>query len=197
MSKTYTKEELAEVLAKHTKWTRGEAGGERANLERANLVGADLRGANLEWAYLGGVYLRGANLRGAYLEGVYLRGANLGGVYLDYWILPEEGEFVAWKSVSDEKRNCRVVLKLLIPSSAQRACNYTSRKCRVSEAKVLAAFNLDGAPCTDTTFVSRHDANFKWTVGETHRVEDFCDDPRIECAPGLHIFITRKEAENW
>ena len=45
--------------------------------ERANLHGADLRGA-----YLGGAYLRGADLGGANLHGAYLGGADLHGAYL-------------------------------------------------------------------------------------------------------------------
>ncbi|MBJ2182205.1 pentapeptide repeat-containing protein, partial [Pseudomonas veronii] len=52
--KTYTAEELAELLGKHKSWLLDEEGGERANLSGA---------------YLSGAYLSGANLRGAYLRG--------------------------------------------------------------------------------------------------------------------------------
>jgi len=50
---------------------------QRANLEGANLYGADLRGANLE-----GANLYGADLRGADLEGANLYGADLEGIKL-------------------------------------------------------------------------------------------------------------------
>ena len=53
-----------------------------ADLSCANLEGANLRGANLRGANLRGAYLSGANLRGAYLSGAYLSGANLRGAYL-------------------------------------------------------------------------------------------------------------------
>ena len=77
-----TQEKLAEVLAAHLKWVRGEEGGIRANLrgaylEGADLQDADLKRANLRGAYLVGANLRDANLEGAYLEGAYLRGADL------------------------------------------------------------------------------------------------------------------------
>lgn len=39
------KEKLREILEKHKKWLNGEDGG-----ERANLYGADLRGANLDFS---------------------------------------------------------------------------------------------------------------------------------------------------
>ena len=52
-----TREELQEILDKHKKWLNDEDGGEKANLEGAELRYADLRGANLEDADL-----RGANL---------------------------------------------------------------------------------------------------------------------------------------
>ena len=64
---------LADILADHAKWLRGE-GGERADLRGANLRGADLRGADLR-----GADLRGANLRGADLRGADMRWANLWG----------------------------------------------------------------------------------------------------------------------
>jgi hypothetical protein len=73
---------MKEILEKHTKWLRGESGGERADLHGAdlrgaNLGGADLSRANLDEANLDEANLRGANLYGADLSGANLRGANL------------------------------------------------------------------------------------------------------------------------
>ncbi|NVZ77130.1 pentapeptide repeat-containing protein, partial [Pseudomonas gingeri] len=81
--KTFTPEQLAEILGKHRAWLDDEEGGERADLGGAYLGDANLGGANLRGAYLGGAYLGDANLgdanlRGAYLGGANLRGANLG-----------------------------------------------------------------------------------------------------------------------
>jgi uncharacterized protein YjbI with pentapeptide repeats len=69
-----TADELKEVLRKHSLWLLGEEGGERANLIRANLSeaylrGADLSGANLIRANLSGANLREADLRLANLSG--------------------------------------------------------------------------------------------------------------------------------
>lgn len=50
--KTYTAEELAEVVRLHGMWRRGESGGVRANLRWSNLSGANLSGANLSEANL-------------------------------------------------------------------------------------------------------------------------------------------------
>jgi hypothetical protein len=87
MSKTYTPEELREVLTAHGKWLRGENGGSRAkpydaDLRGANLREADLREANLYDADLREADLCGADLRGAYLREADLRGANLYGANL-------------------------------------------------------------------------------------------------------------------
>ncbi|MGN2304973.1 pentapeptide repeat-containing protein [Pseudomonas chlororaphis] len=68
--KTFTPEQLSEILGKHKLWLDDGEGGERADLRGANLGDADLRGANL----------RGANLRGANLGDADLRGAYLGEV---------------------------------------------------------------------------------------------------------------------
>ena len=77
MSKTYTKDELKQIIDDHSKWIRGVTDGKHADLRGADLRGADLRGANL-----GGANLYGANLGGADLRGANLGGANLGGANL-------------------------------------------------------------------------------------------------------------------
>ena len=83
---------IQEVLEKHRKWLVGVEGGERADLQGANLYRADLQGANLYRADLRGADLcyadlcyadlcyadlRGANLRSANLCRANLRGANV------------------------------------------------------------------------------------------------------------------------
>jgi len=80
--KTYTPEELAEVLEKHRLWLDDEEGGEQADLSGANLRGAYLSGANLRGANLSGANLSGAYLSDANLRGANLSGANLSGAYL-------------------------------------------------------------------------------------------------------------------
>ena len=68
---------LAEVLAKHAQWLRGDPAGARANLTGADLTDANLTRANLADAYLAGANLAGANLAGADLAGADLTRANL------------------------------------------------------------------------------------------------------------------------
>jgi uncharacterized protein YjbI with pentapeptide repeats len=71
------KEQLKEVLEKHSKWLQADGDGERANLRGANLTRANLRGANLIDANLIGANLTRANLPRADLSGADLSGANL------------------------------------------------------------------------------------------------------------------------
>ncbi|NMW84738.1 pentapeptide repeat-containing protein [Peptoniphilus sp. AGMB00490] len=91
------KEKLREILRKHELWLNGDAKGERADLrranlsranlrcailrdadlERTNLVDADLKYANLENADLSRANLRCATLKDADLEGADLEGADL------------------------------------------------------------------------------------------------------------------------
>jgi uncharacterized protein YjbI with pentapeptide repeats len=78
----YIPEQLANILDLHGKWLRGEAGGSRADLRRANLTVANLTGANLRDADLTRANLGEANLREANLGGADLRGANLSGANL-------------------------------------------------------------------------------------------------------------------
>ena len=73
-------ENLKEVLENHLHWIREDCDGwedMRANLYGANLRGADLYGADLRGANLRGADLCGADLRGTDLYGADLRGADL------------------------------------------------------------------------------------------------------------------------
>jgi len=50
-----TKEDLSKILEEHGKWVASEGKeGQRADLSRAKLRGADLWRADLRWAWLGG-----------------------------------------------------------------------------------------------------------------------------------------------
>ena len=165
------------------------------NLRGADLYGADLRGANLIGANLSGANLRGANLYGANLYGANLSGADLRGANLygakdlppleaaRLSIVPETGSYVAWKKCGE------VIVELLIPADAKRS-NATGRKCRASHAVVVA---LHG----DGPAVSNRDESIKYRAGETVTCRDWEPDRWIECAGGIHHFITRIEAENY
>lgn len=72
-----TQKKLKEILASHSKWLRGENGGEKADLSNA-----DLSCINLNHTDLRGVNLCGANFYGANLYGAILCGANLCGANL-------------------------------------------------------------------------------------------------------------------
>ena len=78
--------DLKKILDEHLLWLNGEGGGRAdlfgADLRGANLCGADLCNANLRGANLCNANLCNANLRGANLRGANLRGANLFGADL-------------------------------------------------------------------------------------------------------------------
>lgn len=43
---------------------------------------------------------------------------------------------------------------------------------------------------------SLHDAGFAYRVGKiVAPAYGWCDDPRVECAAGIHFYLTRREAE--
>ena len=206
-------DKLKEILDKHQKWLNGEPDGERAGLYGADLRGADLNGANLRGADLRGADLNGADLRwanlngadlycvdlyGADLYGADLRGADLNGAKIEDDLLdrflpiccPEYGSFIAWKKA----RGC--IVKLEVTDTAKRSSAY-GRKCRCSEAKVLAIEYVDGSPADVKEVSSGYDHKFVYRVGETVHVDNFDDDRRNECAPGIHFFITRQEAVDY
>jgi hypothetical protein len=176
-----------------------------ADLSRANLSGAYLSGANLSGAYLSGANLSGANLSGANLSGAYLSGANLSGADLSRAnlsganlsgalhaelaiaqtrILSDEGTVIGWKKCRDG-----VIVKLLVPEGAKRSHAF-GRKCRAEWVEVLEVFGAEFG-------LSIYDAATVYRKGEIVRPDSFSDNWQDECAPGIHFFITRLEAENY
>lgn len=181
-----------------------------AHLKHANFHDASLFGANLTGAYLRGADLRNADLECANLSKANLRGALLYGARLKYTnmedartsystfglhpVCPTEGSFVGWKCARTDPDYERAIIKLLITENAKRSSS-TTRKCRCSEAKVLAIYKADGSEIQEA--VSKYDSRFKYKVGETVSVPDFDEDRWNECAAGIHFFITKEEAEEY
>ena len=184
-----TKTKLKAILEKHAKWLRSESGGERANLSGANLSCANLYGANLSCANLSCANLSCANLYGANLSCADLEIALLN-KFLPI-CCPEIGSFTAWK-----KAHGGYIVKLEVTETAMRSSAY-GRKCRCSEARVLAIENTDGSAANVAEVRSQHDNKFVYRVGDIVRVENFDTDRRNECAPGIHFFITRREAVDY
>ena len=162
----------------------------RASLARANLSGANLSGANLYGADLTGASLTGASLTGASLTRANLARANLSGAENIPYIpmaCPDSGAFIAWKKASGR------IVKLLVPEDAKRS-SATGRKCRCNKAVVLAIENVDGTDSGLSSVASGYDPKFLYTINETVKVPDFCEDRFLECAAGIHFFINRQEA---
>ena len=87
-------------------------------------------------------------------------------------------------------------MKLEVLETAKRSSAY-GRKCRCSAARVLAIENSDGTDYEKDSVASGYDMRFIYKVGEIVTVENFDEDRRNECAPGIHFFITRQEAVDY
>ncbi len=159
-----------------------------AHLSGADLSDADLSGADLSGADLRGAVLSGADLRGAVLSDADLSGADLSDAHLSELqkaqlsIVPEVGAYTAWKKCAGG-----IIVKLLIPAEAKRS-NATGRKCRAEFADVLEIFGAEVA-------ISAHDQKTEYRVGQRVTCDRWEADRWIECAGGIHHFITRAEAE--
>lgn len=56
---------------------------------------------------------------------------------------------------------------------------------------------IDENGCQTEIAVSRNDENFFYRKGEMVSVPDFNEDRFKECAPGIHFFMERKDAEDY
>jgi hypothetical protein len=194
--KTYTPENLKEILAAHAKWTAND-GGARANLTDANLYGADLTDADLTRANLTGADLTGADLTRANLTGADLTRANLTRAknIPPVLIQPEEGGFFAFKKLKTPG-GIPLIAKLWIPGDARRVNSFLNRKCRAEVVEVVEIVNESGKP-VESGLSPTHDKKLLYVVGQAVKATTYDDDFRVDCAGGIHYFMTRIEAEEW
>ena len=129
---------------------------------------------------------------------------------------PEKGEYIAYKkarvcvyeksgknATSDLVnhklkgiiKELPVIIEMRIPKDAKRS-SATTRKCRASKAEVLSITSLDGKKNYKKAIAGWHSAGrFVYEVGKTVVPDNGFEENRwIECAPGIHHFITRDEA---
>lgn len=170
-----------------------------ADLESAYLCGTFLRDASLRGARLNGASLKGAFLKGADLSGVSLKGADLSGVNLTnanmagvkglaaFRITPD-GAFLAYKKLAS-----REIAVVNVPYDALRVNAYGSRKIRVSKLRVE---EVSGAP-NGRARTGPHYAGLLYEPDAVLVCDDFDPSPLRECSRGLHVFLTREEAEEW
>ncbi len=198
--KTFTEQELKEILRKHKLWLEDS---DQPDAERADLSGADLYRANLSGANLSGANLSGANLSRANLSRANLLCANLLCADLSRanlsraknipfipYVCPDFGSFIGFKKAQG------LIVELEILSDAKRV-SATGRKCRCDKAKVLSIQNIDGTPSVFTSVASDRDSKFIYKVGEIVTVDDFDENRWNECSTGIHFFINRQEAVNY
>jgi len=179
-------------------------------LRHADFRGAHAVGANFNYARVGFTNFRHSDFRHATmrhvefkhsdlermrLDNADLESADLSGVdpwdvqYLGFkqsqLVCPTSGEFYAWKKCRDN-----AIVKLLIPADALRS-SATRRKCRASKVQVLEISD-------DREYaVSMHDKTFRYTIGDVIKVANFDCNRWNECAPGIHFFMTKEEAEKY
>ena len=170
--------ELKEILERHKHWLNEDVDGWEDM--RADLSGANLRGADLRWADLSGANLRGADLRGADLSGA----ENVPFVPM---ACPSHGRFTAFK-----KARGGLIIELLIPEDARRLSG-TGWKCRCDKAVVIAITDASGEKSVNEA-LSIYDQNFVYRVGEAVSVSDFDENRWDECSTGIHFFINRQQA---
>ena len=175
--------DLNEILERHKHWLDEDCEGWKKM--RADLSGADLRGANLLGADLYKADLSGANLLGADLCRADLSEAK--NIPLIPYACPDFGMFIGWKKAKG------YIVCIEIPADAKRL-SATGRKCRCDKAKVLSITKKDGTDSGLREIPSDRDENFIYRVGEMVEVKDFDKDRWNECSTGIHFFINRQEA---
>jgi len=189
--RTITKEELAEILDKHTKWLREDDDGIRANLidadlSGANLIDADLSGANLIDADLSGANLSGADLSGADLRHADLSGANLRHADLSGADLRHADLSGANLSGADLRQ--AVLNGTCIDDELLKAQRLFCRQC-----PPLAT----GGRIVYRTTTSQHVGHTHYEPGHTYTAPVLSFDAATACHPGIYAGSLKWMKENY
>lgn len=157
-----------------------------ANLHRADLTCRDLQGADLSCAFLGEADLVGANLRDARLcgaklcnadlVGADLRGADLEGARL--YGADIRGAKLSGAKGLEEARGLNRDLQSLLHAQQGKAYAYKA-----------VAIDMPRRGESRLRFYSPTYtySRIAYEVGKEVVADSFNDDPREECAPGIHV----------
>ena len=85
-------------------------------------------------------------------------------------------------------------LKLKIINAKDSVGGLIGRKCRCKKVKVLEIQELDGTKTNLKEISSYYNKEFIYKLNKTIEVKDWGSNKLIECARGIHFFITRDEA---
>lgn len=111
-------------------------------------------------------------------------------------IIPPQNTTILYKKayvIKDDSFK-EMIIKLEVPEKAKRVyCD--ELKIRVSKAKVIGFYNLDGSTLPDDSeVVSGYDHNFKYKIGDTVKPENEFDPTSGSCGSGIHGYIDINDA---
>lgn len=154
-----------------------------SRMPRCNLRGANFIDCLIDHTSLQDSDLRFAHMSTTKLTGSSMKRANIEGASFDAFQIPD-GDLVGWKAIRG------LIVELLIPREARRTANIMNRKCRAEYAVVVRVHGDSIGPIG-----SRSGCLYQ----EGHRVtpDSYDDDIRLDCAHGIHFFLTKEEAEQW
>ena len=191
--RTFTKEQLAEILQKHKMWVNGEEGGERANLSSADLSSADLSYANLRYANLSDANLSSADLSSADLSYANLSSADLSYANLRYANLSDGNLSSADLSSADlSYANLRYAnLRYANLSSADlSSADLSDAKNLVSSINYMEAHFERTAEgyIAYKTFNSSYEAPERWAITPGSVIDEVVNECRTTmCGSGINV----------
>lgn len=109
-------------------------------------------------------------------------------------LCPKYGAFTGYKiglTLNDRASLVPCIITISIPEDARRSSAY-SNKCRCDKAKVLDIRTFGGQKVKSA--ISQYDHSFVYEINKEVSAPDFDENRWHECAPGIHFFLTEKEA---
>lgn len=179
---------------------RGQRLGDFLNLR---MVGCDMRKCEMtrmQFLFKNGndelrdCDLRGADFRGCDFEGLSERSKLYKQLdKITPMACPATGKYTAYKRLAGGW-----IAKLEIPEHAKRSSASYTGKCRASEAVVKRIYQRlgGGKVITQKEGVSIR-GRLRYVVGKTVKPDGFDTNRFHVCAPGIHHFMTAKEAEDY
>lgn len=161
-----------------------------ANFNNTNLSNANLYSADISYADFHYANLKCADLYNTKSNMAHFDNANLEDTVLNKDEVIRKGIILGESMIGWKKCQNNVIVKLEIPKGAI-VFSINNNKCRTNRAKVLEITGNKGIA------FSKYDSGFWYKVGEEYIISDFNCQYNIECAPGIHFFRTREEAENY
>ena len=171
---------------------------ESSSFENAKISDSHIYASNFDMTKLYNVVFENTEFDKHSCYGAYIKNPSIKNTTgLPPMACPKKGSFIAYMPVSVSRTKLDAIAELYIPETAKR-CSGTTRRCRVSRAKIVAFYDIKGRKLKDKVAYQIGQDNARCATDKyvKFKASTFDNNRWNDYSTGIHCYMSFDEA-NW